>query len=470
MSYLVLDNGIPDFAKAVISLWFRVPMAAIERAHADERPPAADWYFGFERTLPLLMFGTPTTRERRIGVQSNIAVPVGWTPITPLVVMATTSFPLEATDPILPCWIGLDCAASFAPRLIFSFQMSNHAAIEKYDMGFTRFEVYPPNLPPPPDYDTSPGTGWIYGTNTRFVPPPKDWTSVTTTGIRPEFFLVETEHTIEPDQWHHLLLSFDLGQECRTHAHPLTGSESINVGKKYNTTREGTDSACRLWYAIDDVNYNGRENLGPYYVEAEDEMQGFPDHNSESCPGCSGSSSGGEDAKNEILTNNAWDVANARTGYFGNLAFGPAQCSYFPDPIKSSEQPIGLPAITAEVEHIFNVQMAELQIFTGVTLDTGIVSNRRGFVDAEGKPPKPLVAEQLLGKRPDILLHRTTNWRQGKNTGSRGVDPVGNLIPLGQFKRTGVIDPYKPDPSLHGPQGAAQSSPVQLTRRLNADH
>ena len=98
--------------------------------------------------------------------------------------------------------------------------------------------------------------------------------------------------------------------------------------------------------------------------------------------------------------------------------------------------------------------MAELQIFSGVTLDTSIEANRRAFVgyDEEGssrlKPVDPKQAEDLLGKKPDILLHGSTKWQQGKNTGSLGIDTVGEEIPSGQFTPTGEIKKYTPDPSI----------------------
>ena len=39
---------------------------------------------------------------------------------------------------------------------------------------------------------------------------------------------------------------------------------------------------------------------------------------------------------------------------------------------------------------VLKVEMAELQVFTGVTLDTGVTANRRAFVDNDGVPVAPL--------------------------------------------------------------------------------
>ena len=60
-------------------------------------------------------------------------------------------------------------------------------------------------------------------------------------------------------------------------------------------------SACKFWYALDDVNYDGEDNLGPYFVE------------------------GGDD-RNAILTENAYDVADSETGIQHNLLQAPAAC------------------------------------------------------------------------------------------------------------------------------------------------
>ena len=83
--------------------------------------------------------------------------------------------------------------------------------------------------------------------------------------------------------------------------------------------------------------------------------------------------------------------------------------------------------------------MAELQIFTGMTLDTSVERNRRAFVDISGVPVKPEDTETQLGRRPDILLHKTDNWKAGKNTGLLGVirheGEADEVIPSGQFRQ-----------------------------------
>ena len=101
--------------------------------------------------------------------------------------------------------------------------------------------------------------------------------------------------------------------------------------------------------------------------------------------------------------------------------------------------------------------MAELQIFTGVTLDTSVEKNRRAFINAKGQPvdeaygvakyrgiygPKtpnvtPSAPIKLLGRRPDVAIVRSArNWMSGFDFNKTS------------FRPHGKIRPVKPDPVL----------------------
>jgi len=114
--------------------------------------------------------------------------------------------------------------------------------------------------------------------------------------------------------------------------------------------------------------------------------------------------------------------------------------------------PVGLPASAEYVDTIYHCEMAEFQMWGGISLDTENVINRRAFVDANGKPVKPIKAEELMGRRPDIQFHGTNKWQQGYNTGTTGAQQstTGEFekIPSGQFIPTAKIAKYLPDPSL----------------------
>ncbi len=202
------------------------------------------------------------------------------------------------------------------------------------------------------------------------------------------------------DKWNHLLLSF-----------------------------EATGPQGRLWLAVNDKNYSGQH----LYPACPSNMEGV----------------GGDE--NDIIATFDWPIYSkspyvVSSGGFemptGN--FGTPFCGEFVD---NSKEP---------------VMLAELQVFTGSTLDTNDVDNRRAFVSANGKPVPadqkagidgagnviPKGSIQLMGRRPDIMLHGSSDWIKGRNTGSSGIDGEGHVLPDGQFTPDGQIVKYSPDPSL----------------------
>jgi hypothetical protein len=414
---------VPSFHRAVISLWFRVPAASMEAKQADGS--AADPNALFRMTIPLLTFGEPITQHLQETVSENIAVPVNFegTPV----IMSPTSFTITGEAPLEPSYIGIECSNVSYGRLVVNLQMPGRAVLTEIGNVAGQVSVWNPfGTPPfPPDgYDLSPGTGWstadgaIYHTDLL--------TDVSDSrNARPEYFHIDSPLDLAPDLWHHVLLSVDLSDACNTHGPPQTHDPA---GSRYATTAEGTDSHCRLWLAIDDVN-QPLDALGPYAVD-------------------------GSDDANAVLTENAWNVANYITGLVSELWDTPATCTYPAEYLPASGGPFGIPASAGWVDSIYKTEFAELQMFTDVHLDTGVTANRRAFVDAVGKPVAPQQAETLLGKKPDVLLHGTGNWQTGTNTGPPYVpnpgprppdtipDPAKALTP------TGRIDAFKPEPAL----------------------
>lgn len=448
MSYLVLPPRIPDFDKAVLSLWFRVPQSTI-----DAKKAAGDAYNSesgapplFQYIIPLITFGPPITAWLAESVYENVAHAVNYVPFpgTEPVIMVPTSLNITGETPIEPAYIGIDARDAASPRLVINIQTRGRAELTNIGNVLASIDVYSPSGTPwpPPGYPGSdvPGSGWSSGGIYHD-------TAITDNSISynivPEAFYVKPALTVEPDHWHHLLLSFDISSSLSTFA-----AEPSEDGSSHATTAEGTLSWAQLWYALDDVNHAGSaDDLGPNFVD------------------------GGTDP-NAILTDNAWRVANNITGLVGNLWDSPATCNFAAGPIASADTELGIPAATAYVDSVYPVELAELQFFTGITIDTAIESNRRAFIDPHGKPVPPIQsidsdgnlvappAERLLGK-PDILLHGNSNWIKGINTGPEFVpdpdspdpdhprmipDPAAALTP------TGKIVSYSPDPSLHGAQ------------------
>ena len=211
---------------------------------------------------------------------------------------------------------------------------------------------------------------------------------------------------ITPDHWHHLLVSVEL-QTIATHGGEWSGSIA-----------EFVDSAAKLYVALDDVNYTGWDAFSNW-------TEGDP---------------------NDVITDGAYEVAGTSpdrdTGAIASYSVSDLT-------IPCEGQPLGIPGTKGAVAKIHAVEMAELQIFTGVSLDPGEMRNRRAFIDADGLPVPavetqrkddagnpifdeagnpvmdPPPAEKLLGKKPDVLLHGSGDWIAGRNTGPAKVpDPT----------------------------------------------
>jgi hypothetical protein len=446
MSYLQLDKGIDDFSKAVVSLWFRIPKSSIDAKLADPIPDILPF------TIPLLTFGVPQVNRNYQGAAQLVSVyhfvpvdafgnPVNTT-VPPWGEFDFPTWSPAGDTPVDPSYIGLDIATDGTASLSFNLQTASYADVSGLQFNRQRVDIYQ-------EGGGAIGDGWTQNLGRAMFTTLVDNTDALT-GQQPEFFLVQSSLTITPDHWHHVLLSFDLDHAVVTHGPPH--------GVLDATTAAGTDSFCRFWYAIDDVNYNGDTNdLGPFFVTHG------PDPNA-------------------ILTQNGHHVADSVTGFPFNCAVAPASYSFDPSVIPSHGAELGVPASTTYLERIYPVEMAELQVFTGVTLDTSIEANRRAFITKDGTPADPLKKpnppppvplptgwvpplkgpHEVLGKEADILLHGSGNWINGKNTGKViKLNEIGkpSTVPAEPFVPTGSIVAYSPDPSLHGRQSPAPPPP-----------
>jgi hypothetical protein len=246
---------------------------------------------------------------------------------------------------------------------------------------------------------------------------------------------------VAPDRWHHLLVSIDI-KSCGATWSP--GAGPILAQRTFTSWSDFS-------WAYDDKDYRG-EFLSPSGGTA-------PDGNGVLPP-------------TGIVTQGAT-----------NFDFGIEGATHWDAvPVSAHGNPVGIPTSAAFVDGVYPVEMSELQFFTGVTLDTSIVDNRRPFITAAGLPADPLKKpnppppdplppgwvpplkgpRELLGKDADILLHGSGNWISGKNTGtSTTINEIGKPVPVPgeDFAPTGKIVACSPDPSLHGPQSPPPPKP-----------
>lgn len=442
MSYLMLPKGVPDFSKAVISLWFRVPKKSVEAAANHNLPAGIDGFFLLQNILPLVTFGEPTKSILYLTPIRSVyggytGVPGAETP-PPAALSYRIWYENAGSYEVDPSLIGLYCNADGTFQVVFNLQTSTFMSFIATTFVTTSIQWWSGSDPGAPTREL--GNGVI--AELPYVGRVSIENASYTDNRQAEWFFVQANKTCEPDRWHHLLMSFDIGG-------------AVSIGTPF------ASSSCRLWYAIDDVDYRGAANMQPY---RNTDGQWGPDNL----------------ADNAILTRNAFAYSGSDPNwqaiqYYENHYVGLPQGTYSGGSIPSSQAEFGIPAGKQYVDGIFQVEMAEFQMWTDKTLDTGSETKRRAFIDCDRdendqpipnddgtltmKPVPMNKAEELIGKKQDIILHGTKKWQEGFNTGSLGFDDDGEPKPSGQFIPTGRIDPYKPEPSL---TKQASSSPSFL--------
>lgn len=413
MSYLTLPSlNLADFSKGTISLWFRFSQDAIDNAIAHragyQPPDFGDGAFGpsiFAYGIPLVTFG------RKVMAQTYGSIPHAW-PFPTGGIGATTFDAVQRADsPAEPSHLGLTLDDNNDAVLEMIFQTETRATVQGLVTEAT-------------DVHWELNASGLAYEQYQVV---RDISHIRT--AVPERFEIIPKFTIAADTWHHLLVSFDF-------------SISVDVVALANYTgdnveRDAIKSVCQLWYAFDDENKDGQDNMGnswafhgPNDVVPITALQSAFSFFPQSPPI---SSTGKPQITGELFD---------------------AEYHWAASPIPMQGGPVGLPASAEYVNTIYHCEMAEFQFFAGIALDTS--TQRRAFVDENGKPVDPAETQRILGKRPDILLHGSSRWKIGYNTGSTGVkievDSGGNEtltdLPGGQFTPIAGIKPYKPEPAL----------------------
>jgi hypothetical protein len=497
MGYLHVDNStLPDFTKAIISVWFRVPQFSAVAAKAV----SDDWYSSSTgKTLPPPLLGivplvvlgpdgsfqdaksTDSFAPRLVEYPTAIGPPGLTQSIsgdTTLVSDTRPAFNVEVIvtrhdynepgptliplppetfygqvrltapdgppQPTNPTVIGIDCTFQ-DPAVYVNFQTNEKGSAANYAIDTQ--SITPGTLSG--GYLTFPRASYLItttfqgvgqSTTTEVLDPPHDVTigSAPVT-IGPTYNQVDVSNialsttaaittnasiVVEPDVWNHLLVSIDL-ETMATH-----GFDAVDTIPPYVTF---FDSWSNLYIALNDKNYIGFD-LTNNWTENPNEP-------------------------NATVNDDALSVADSPSQ--GDQNSDPSNFGYFPKPtyrisdptVPCSDEPMGLPATTKYVKDIYDVDMAEFQMWVGQSIDTADEAMRRLFVapDKKGRmtPVKPSVAAAKLGQ-PDILIHRTGNWEKGKNTGKIGLNFDGSIKQSGQFVPKGTIIKFRPDPILTG--------------------
>lgn len=445
-----------DMATATVSFWFRVPQATIDQVTKLTLPRGGAAGYSEAATWPVLQW---TLTFLSWGDQQRGTV---WFPSDHIVghwygqdgtegAANHSLWPdLRQTGTMAPSYIGLDMSGrpnanndTNAVNFVVNLQSDSKASVSGYQYALTTWDVR---------WIATGGGGMVQKETLVHT----DFSEVHE--LAPLTFGGLAGPNIAADQWHHVLLSWTLkGSE---NAHGYTGHPPDDASPSANTK-----SSFKMYFALDDKNYDSKD-LPATWLDGGN-VNSIVSNDIIVHVAVSGSSDGREEL---TFSENGMGPAS----YSATVNALPSKSMYVPG---KNDYTDDNPA-RSEINSVYKIEMAELQIFTGVLLDTSDETNRRAFLAPKKKsadiastdpstagqdtgklfPVDPNKAEELLGKQPDILLHRTNNWKKGKNTGLLGytTNPVtGEKTenPSGQFTPTGTIKKYTPDPSITAPSG-----------------
>lgn len=451
MSYLTSPQTL-NLRKATISVWFRIPKATADAVQDFTHLPDFEVFDGI---IPILVFG-----KQKYGTVTNWK----WTQIgltlgpddPPFFLGGPPTSPVMETLPkgshsgaVAPTFIGVRIAPSSEEGggkegwLAVHLQTGDVGIAQNVASTMTSYTMIF-TASGPGSFTVAVEETWANFSAQHFTYPDSLGNDGLPTDESGVYAGPGRGFKVTFDQWHHLLLSWDVGGSNASH------------GREHGPRAEMStyiDAASTLYCAFDDVNRNNDELPGQRYPGMEpNKTISYGTYQLAGTSNLSGNPTppGGPPT---------YSVGFA-TGVIADGVFIPAELKYeatYPPysgagPDNSSGVPFVYP--------IKLVEMAELQIFTGVVLDTEQQLNRRAFIGIDGRPVDPVKGtendprgpgEKLLGKKPDVLLHGSSNWKTGYNTGATGVRIEADEIieiPEGQFKPTGGIEKYKPDPKI----------------------
>jgi len=494
MSYLNIPTGVPSFNKAIFSFWFRVPqdsMIAVQKKRMEDVANAGSTniYPPLSGVIPLLTFGHQFKGFQIIeksGGQGTYKANYWITPSGSTWQLYHTEtrtyskgslYSKGNTFPLSPSFIGVqfDDDSKFYLHI---FLQSKDFGSPSFVATRAEFFIGDQNsgYPTGAALDTVPYEyHWSYaiqaqsgGSCLNDAPAPgnpwkvyttiKDISSLILSQDGPDSFDIGGNNLqVQPDTWHHVLFSFDLG-----HKTAVTGGwqsiqypESCSVGqvgpRSYTTNiiSHSFQEPCKVWLAFDDRNITGRD-LTSQESPSDDEQRLGPNDILSRNSFEAWTNSGGYNY------NMAWDITGVVQDYKYGFGSQIPRYSYPGASLPSANEPFGIPAASNMQNSIYRVDMAEFAMWTGIFLDPDKNLNianediRRAFVgpkrksDPVFKPVDTKTAAKLLERPPLILLHGSKNWIAGKNTGTLKNQDGGHQ----DFEPIHVIQPYKPNPSI----------------------
>lgn len=439
MSYVIWEGSPVTMTKGTISMWFRVPQEMAEKVPSNETE--LGWYYDvLPDVIPLVAFSS-----QQDGPYQDFDQPVINTFYHNF---APPSDPPDYRPVPYYGLIAVQRPAKMSPSYIGVLFKGGEAILVAHlqtsDMGQGENTLA----------DVTAAEGEVDEEGRLFGPTSLTFANSSSLDQKREFFppavgwITATKRKVAFDKWHHVLLSWELGEGNSAHG---------RVDDDDAPLKEFVDSHSLLYCSLDDQNLVANDLPCQYWFDDMDDNAIFCD----GVFGLAGNPYGTNPDDDPLLppySGLPTYSVSFENGIQMDTVAVPSHPRYERTQFHGSDVP---------VTPILQIEVAELQIFGDLLLDTSEVDKRRAFIDyernAEGnivqdhegnnlmKPVDPKRTEELLGRRPHVLLHRVSNWKKGKNTGSLGRDSEGNEILTGQFTPSGTISRYKPDPSLGVP-------------------
>jgi hypothetical protein len=489
MSYLNLPAGIPNFSKAVISFWFRVPQQSLQDTwDIYNAETSRSRLFGI---MPLLTFGEKF-EGYKIGItpgsESSYTHTSWFTPGSSWAVLTSETITYN-TGAVQSQGESFDCDPSFVGIEVRTETADDDTEVLK---GYLKVYLQTASNGSPSnvsqnlrlsigDRNTGAASGSALGTflethwdylldmcamedaapNNPWVitrTPSEDISDLILQQYGPDAFDVATNIEVKPDVWHHVLISFDVSAATAVTGFRVWDEYGACPGRSSRwpvrtETQSTFENPSKIWIAFDDKHYEGDDLRPPVDAGGIRLELGPNDILSRNSITAAQSINGGSH-------DNAWDV----TGSWVQQTFDsgpPATYSLEPVKLPAMGQPFGIPASADLAGKIHKVEMAEFQMWLDVTLDTYYTSKRRAFLahplgvepkdllDADGNPIlDPSTAEpQRNSKGKPIIDSDTGRPVPDMDTAQPKKDPTG-MAPVDPKKAASMMK-KQPEILLH---------------------
>lgn len=366
-----------DFNIVTISMFVKTPAAAITAAQEKfEGNSGFQFWMG---VVPFLTWGTQGSGTQSIIGTVLLGNEPGIGDIFGTEISSTYDCPQG------PSYIGLRCQPDEDPVLEVLIQTSSAANCTATQVLATGYEL---TGPPENTYEIT------YSDASEVD---EDYN---------DFFGSRSQTVVTPDVRHHILISWDLSGGSATEGSGLDG-ESAEF-------EDSVTASSQMWMAFDDVNKTGFDLPMQWPGGGFDENR----HTSYVAAHFAGA------ANTPIGT-------PAVTLSVGTIPTEPVSC---PGPATINRDIGGSPGDTTSDAPVLNIQISELKIFTGVSLDTSVEANRRAFITSSGRAAHPSLAVDLMGKEPEVYFRTVADWEAGNNTGTAGAFvPTGTITEASGF-------------------------------------